>query len=178
MLMYPSPPADIAKKYPPSLRIIVQETHIDQLTVGSLHLITYKGGSLGREGAHDVIIPDLNVSKCHLNFHYDIKQGIYKCRDLGSRNGTVLNGTRMSESKTASDAVDLVHGSVITLGQTKLLCHIHEGNSTCGLCEPGLLIETPSLTASTSSFNANTTLSHKEQLKKLQKKYGLENESK
>lgn len=176
MLMDPFWFPDIAKKYPPSLRIIVQETHIDQLTVGSLHLITYKGGSLGREGAHDVIIPDLNVSKCHLNFHYDIKQGIYKCRDLGSRNGTVLNGTRMSESKTSSDAMDLVHGSVITLGQTKLLCHIHEGNSTCGLCEPGLLIETPSPAVSSSAFNANT-LSHKEQLKKLQKKYGLENES-
>ncbi|KAH8407694.1 hypothetical protein KR222_010871, partial [Zaprionus bogoriensis] len=166
---------DIAKKYPPSLRIIVQETQLKELTVGSLHLITYKGGSLGREGAHDVIIPDLNVSKCHLSFNYDIKLGVYKCQDLGSRNGTVLNGARMSESKRASEALDLVHGSVIALGQTKLLCHIHEGNSTCGLCEPGLLIETPAPAAASSAFNAHV-LSHKEQLKKLQKKYGLENE--
>ncbi|XP_034479841.1 angiogenic factor with G patch and FHA domains 1 isoform X2 [Drosophila innubila] len=161
---------DIAKKYPPSLRIIVQETNVQELTVGSLHLITYKGGSLGREGAHDVIIPDVNVSKCHLNFHYDTKQGIYKCRDLGSRNGTVLNGVRV-ESETVQD---LVHGSVLGIGQTKLLCHIHEGNSTCGLCEPGLLIETPVPTTTTT--NASNVLSHKEQLKKLQKKYGLENE--
>lgn len=136
-------------------------------------MITYKGGSLGREGEHDVIIPDVNVSKCHLNFHYDNKQGIYKCRDLGSRNGTVLNGVPMA-SETGQD---LVHGSVIGIGQTKLLCHIHEGNSTCGLCEPGLLIETPVVTATTTASNANV-LSHKEQLKKLQKKYGLENESK
>ncbi|XP_017069274.1 angiogenic factor with G patch and FHA domains 1 isoform X3 [Drosophila eugracilis] len=162
---------DIAKKYPPSLRIIVQETNVEALKVGSLHLITYKGGSLGREGAHDVIIPDVNVSKCHLKFNYETKLGIYKCLDMGSRNGTILNGSKMSCS-----AMDLVHGSVITLGQTKLLCHVHEGNSTCGLCEPGLLIETPTPVVATAGASTATVLSHKEQLKKLQRKYGLENE--
>ncbi|XP_073812707.1 angiogenic factor with G patch and FHA domains 1 isoform X3 [Musca autumnalis] len=161
---------DIAKKYPPSLRIIVQESNLEGLKVGSLSLITFKGGSLGREGNHDVIIPDVNVSKFHMKFTYDHKKGIYKCVDLGSRNGTILNGTRMSASKTESEAFDLVHGSVLQIGQTKLLCHIHEGNSTCGLCEPGLLIET------TREVTAGPTLSHKEQLKKLQRKYGLENE--
>ncbi|XP_037714275.1 angiogenic factor with G patch and FHA domains 1 isoform X3 [Drosophila subpulchrella] len=162
---------DIAKKYPPSLRVIVQETNLEALKVGSLHLITYKGGSLGREGAHDVIIPDVNVSKCHLKFKYEAKLGLYKCLDLGSRNGTILNGSPMS-----SDAMDLVHGSVIILGQTKLLCHVHEGNSTCGLCEPGLLIETPPSVVATAGASTATVLSHKEQLKKLQRKYGLENE--
>ncbi|XP_029404463.2 angiogenic factor with G patch and FHA domains 1 isoform X2 [Bactrocera dorsalis] len=165
---------DIAKKYPPSLRIIVQESNLEALKVGSLSLITYKGGSLGREGNHDVIIPDVNVSKLHMRFHYDHKQSIYKCTDLGSRNGTVLNGTRMSASKQESTECDLVHGSVLQIGQTKLLCHVHEGNSTCGLCEPGLLIETARESSATA---ANTTvLTHREQLKKLQKKYGLEKE--
>ncbi|KQS62569.1 angiogenic factor with G patch and FHA domains 1 isoform X3 [Drosophila erecta] len=162
---------DIAKKYPPSLRIIVQETNVESLKVGSLHLITYKGGSLGREGAHDVIIPDVNVSKCHLKFKYENKLGIYKCLDLGSRNGTILNGSPMS-----SDAMDLVHGSVIALGQTRLLCHVHEGNSTCGLCEPGLLIENPAPPVAAVGSSTASVLSHKEQLKKLQRKYGLENE--
>ncbi|KMY93926.1 angiogenic factor with G patch and FHA domains 1 isoform X2 [Drosophila simulans] len=162
---------DIAKKYPPSLRIIVQETNVESLKVGSLHLITYKGGSLGREGAHDVIIPDVNVSKCHLKFKYEHKLGIYQCLDLGSRNGTILNGSPMS-----SDAMDLVHGSVITLGQTRLLCHVHEGNSTCGLCEPGLLIENPPPVVAAVASSTASVLSHKEQLKKLQRKYGLENE--
>lgn len=54
---------DIAKNYPPSLRIVVQDTNLEGLKVGSLSLITFKGGSLGREGNHDVIIPDVNVSK-------------------------------------------------------------------------------------------------------------------
>ncbi|KAM7346036.1 angiogenic factor with G patch and FHA domains 1 isoform 3-T3 [Cochliomyia hominivorax] len=164
---------DIAKKYPPSLRIVVQETNLDDLKVGNLSLITFKGGSLGREGNHDVIIPDVNVSKYHLKFTYDSKKSIYKCVDLGSRNGTILNGTRMSASKTESVSYDLVHGSVIQIAQTKLLCHIHEGNSTCGLCEPGLLIEPQQRESAPGSA---VVLSHKEQLKKIQKKYGLENE--
>lgn len=53
----------MAKKYPPSLRIVVQETNLTKLKVGELFIITYKGGTLGREGTHDVIIPDINVSK-------------------------------------------------------------------------------------------------------------------
>ncbi|XP_067631864.1 angiogenic factor with G patch and FHA domains 1 isoform X4 [Eurosta solidaginis] len=165
---------DIAKKYPPSLRIIVQESNLECLKVGSLSLITYKGGSLGREGNHDVIIPDVNVSKVHMKFHYDHKNSIYKCIDLGSRNGTVLNGSRMSAAKQESLEYDLVHGSVLQLGQTKLLCHIHEGNTTCGLCEPGLLIE--STRESSAAHSGTVALTHREQLKKLQKKYGLENE--
>ncbi|KAL9915887.1 angiogenic factor with G patch and FHA domains 1 isoform X1 [Glossina fuscipes] len=163
---------DIAKKYPPSLRIIVQETNLEDLKVGSLSIITYKGGSLGREGNHDVIIPDVNVSKYHLKFIYDTKKSVYKCVDLGSRNGTLLNGQRMSVSKSESDCHNIVHGSVLQIGQTKLLCHVHEGNSTCGLCEPGLLIDSSRETSTGSAV----VLSHKEQLKKLQKKYGLENE--
>lgn len=59
---------DIAKKYPPSLRIVVQESNLEGLKVGSLSLITFKGGSLGREGNHDVIIPDVNVSKVFILF--------------------------------------------------------------------------------------------------------------
>lgn len=35
--------SDIAKKYPPSLRIIVQETNIKKLKIGELFLITYIG---------------------------------------------------------------------------------------------------------------------------------------
>lgn len=63
--------SDIARKYPPSLRLIVLETAQPKLRVGQLFLVTYKGGSLGREGAHDVIIPDINVSKVKRPFLRD-----------------------------------------------------------------------------------------------------------
>lgn len=58
---------DVAKKYPPSLRLMVLETNLPKLKVGELFIVTYKGGTLGREGAHDVIIPDINVSKVRLS---------------------------------------------------------------------------------------------------------------
>uniref|UniRef100_T1GLG7 FHA domain-containing protein n=1 Tax=Megaselia scalaris TaxID=36166 RepID=T1GLG7_MEGSC len=164
---------DIAKKYPPSLRLVVQETNLEKIQIGTLFIVTYKGGSLGREGNHDVIIPDINVSKYHLKFQYDEGSSMYKCIDLGSKNGTILNGKRMSSSMQESEEYELVHGSVVQLGFTKLLCHIHSGSSTCGLCEPGLLMKEKKVE------NENTTsatLTHKEQLKKLQKKYGLEDD--
>ncbi|CAD7078081.1 unnamed protein product [Hermetia illucens] len=160
---------DIAKKYPPCLRIIVQETNLPKLKVGTLFLITFKGGSLGREGNHDVIVPDVNISKFHLKFTYDETESVYKCIDLGSRNGTILNGKRMSNAKQESEPLSVVHGSVLQLSQTKLLCHIHSGNSTCGHCEPGLIIDQQ-------STDKVVALSHKAQLKVLQKRYGLENE--
>lgn len=144
------------------------------------HLPT--GGSLGREGKHDVIIPDINCSKYHLKFVFDDKHNGYNCIDLGSRNGTLINGKRMSNAKQESEPMQVVHGSVLQIGQTKLLCHIHDGHTTCGQCEPGLLTSsayTESLVASSSSSNKPGTINddHKRQLKNLKKRYGLQDES-
>lgn len=171
---------DVAKKYPPSIRIIVQDTNVKKLKIGELFLITYKGGSLGREGNHDVIIPDLNCSKYHLKFTYDESHSAYKCIDLGSRNGTLLNGKRMSNAKQESESMPLVHGTTLQIGQTKLLCHIHDGHTTCGQCEPGLIQPQASIvdTIVSSSKGTNAVDEHKKQLKNLKKRYGLEDERK
>lgn len=181
----------------------MQETKVKKLKIGELFLITYKGkfnstflfdstkcirilvltgGSLGREGTHDVIIPDINCSKYHLRFTFDEKLAEYTCTDLGSRNGTLMNGKRMSNAKQESDAMPLKHGTVLQIGLTKLLCHIHDGHSTCGHCEPGL-IQGPT-TYDVSNTNAevadtaklNAVDEHKRQLKNLKKRYGLEDE--
>lgn len=61
---------DIAKKYPPSLRLIVFATNLSNLKIGTLYIVTYIGGTLGREGDHDVIIPDTNVSKVRRLNHF------------------------------------------------------------------------------------------------------------
>lgn len=45
------------------MRIIVKETTLPKLKVGSLFLVAYTGGSIGREGDHSVVIPDINISK-------------------------------------------------------------------------------------------------------------------
>lgn len=163
--------SDIAAKYPPSLRLIVQETNLENLKVGTLFVVTYKGGTLGREGSHDVLIPATLVSKTHLNFTYNRDKDEYQCEDVGSRNGTILNGKRMSESKVKSGLKSLKHDSVIELDKTKILCHIHEGLTTCAKCEPGL-VQKNETTKPIST--AAEVLSHKQGLKQLQKLYGLE----
>lgn len=52
-----------AAQYPPSIRVMVISS--DTLQVGSLHLITYTGTTVGREKnlGHGLIIPDDQVSK-------------------------------------------------------------------------------------------------------------------
>lgn len=55
--------SDIAKNYPPCMRIIVKETNLSKLKTGCLFVVTCTGGSLGREGDHSVLIPDVNISK-------------------------------------------------------------------------------------------------------------------
>lgn len=136
------------------------------------------GGSLGREGSHDVILPDINCSKYHLKFTFDVDSAEYKCTDLGSRNGTLMNGKRMSNAKQESEAIALKHGTVLQIGQTKLLCHIHEGHSTCGHCEPGLQACAPEIGHSVDVAEGpkltNAADEHKRQLKNLKKRYGLE----
>ncbi|XP_062709624.1 angiogenic factor with G patch and FHA domains 1 isoform X2 [Aedes albopictus] len=165
---------DISRKYPPSLRLIVQESSVASLKVGSLFIITCKGGSLGREGDHDVIIPDINVSKYHLKFNYNTRTSSYQLLDLGSRNGTFLNGTRMAPTMQESDLFDIVHGDVIDLTKTKLLCHIHDGNHTCRNCEPGLLMSKKG--QDSDDERITKPVSYQEGKKLLQRRYGLEEE--
>ncbi|XP_018322836.1 angiogenic factor with G patch and FHA domains 1 isoform X2 [Agrilus planipennis] len=165
---------DASKRWPPCMRIIVEESTVAKLRIGSLYIITYEGGSLGREGDHSILIPDINTSKHHLKFSFHKESNKFLVTDLGSRNGTVLNGKRMSASKQESEAHEVAHGSRIQIGTTILLCHIHNGNETCGLCEPGLVqnntaednkgVIAPSLTKGTQ---------HKKELQRLRKKFGI-----
>ncbi|CRL00233.1 CLUMA_CG013506, isoform A [Clunio marinus] len=165
---------EIAKKYPPSLRLMVIES--DKMDAGKLFVVTFKGGTLGREGNHDVLIPDVNVSKYHLKFIYNHKKSIYQIIDR-SRNGTMLNDIQISLlNQKESDAKDLHHESVLQLAKTKLLCHVHEGLTTCIACEPYGYTKKMPEDLKVVDEPQPSTLSHKEQLKLLQKRYGLETE--
>lgn len=130
---------DVSNQWPPCMRVIIEESPLPSLKQGSLHIITFEGGSIGREGKHDILIPDINVSKHHLKISFNKESSQYLVVDLGSKNGTLLNGKRMSPSKQESEPLEVVHGSKIQLGPVILLCHIHTGNQTCGHCEPGLI---------------------------------------
>lgn len=100
---------------------------------------------------------------------------------MGSRNGTLLDGRRMSNAKQESEPMPVVHNTVIQLSQTKLLVHVHEGNTTCGQCEPGCLnvMVSGQSTGLDDADNAASggTLSHKQELKQIKKRYGLADDS-
>lgn len=132
---------------------------------------------MGREGKHDVIIPDINCSKYHLKFEYDMEKRLYFCTDVGSRNGTIMNGKRMSKTKESSEAQRLDHGTYLQIGRTKLLCHIHDGYTTCGQCEPGLVHNDNNETVQHKSVHGDANAEHRRQLKNLKKRYGLQDES-
>ncbi|XP_064211964.1 angiogenic factor with G patch and FHA domains 1 isoform X3 [Tribolium castaneum] len=163
--------SDISKPWPPCMRIIVEQSQVPKIKLGSLHIVTIEGGTLGREGNHSIVLPDINISKSHLKFTYDQEKSTYYATDLGSRNGTILNGKRMSTSKQESDALEVPHGSRIQVGSVVLLCHVHDGYKTCGHCEPGLVQSTEKKIEVVSK--ATKSDQHKSELKKLRKKFGV-----
>ncbi|KAG5325206.1 AGGF1 factor, partial [Pseudoatta argentina] len=164
---------DLAKNYPPCMRIIVKETDLIKLKLGSLFLVTCIGGTLGREGDHSVLIPDINISKYHARFVYDEIKKQYQVIDSGSRNGTFINGKRLSVAKQESEPHEIMHGSIIKIGGTKLLCHIHNGNETCGYCEPGLVQQNINLNEN----KASKTKLYKEELRRLKHKFGIDKDN-
>ncbi|XP_047536093.1 angiogenic factor with G patch and FHA domains 1 isoform X2 [Vanessa atalanta] len=162
----------VAKHHPPCMRVIVRETNLPKLKVGSLYLITKDGGTIGREGDHhSIVIRDHNVSRNHLDINYDMDKRMYLAIDLGSKNGTIINGIRISESQERSSPVEIVHGSTIQLGETKLLCHIHAGNDTCGHCEPGLIMETQEKEKVAYTRTCSVQKQHQLELARLKNKY-------
>ncbi|XP_044737460.1 angiogenic factor with G patch and FHA domains 1 isoform X2 [Chrysoperla carnea] len=164
---------EISKAWPPCMRIIVQETSLEKLQTGTLFVITCDGGSMGREGNHSILIPDINVSKHHATFTFNRDTSHYMIVDLGSRNGTLLDGKRLSVAKQESDPTIINHGAIIQVGATKLLCHIHSGNETCGDCEPGLYKKVISAEPKLIGSNTNKN-EHKTELKRLKKKFGID----
>lgn len=121
----------------PCIRAIVIKS--SKLKVGSLFIVTYIGGTIGREKnvSHVMRIPDVEVSKTQCNIEFDKERRQFFISDVGSRNGTFLNGCRLSESKQESKPQVITHGDELTLGSTTLRLHIHPGSQTCDSCEPG-----------------------------------------
>ncbi|KAF4521247.1 hypothetical protein B566_EDAN008448 [Ephemera danica] len=154
----------------PCLRLMVLESQVRGIKVGSLFLITVTGGTLGREGdSHAVCIPDINVSKHHARFSYD--NGQYLIRDLGSRNGTYLDSQRLSVALSESEDSEIKHGSELRLGSTRLACHIHPGTETCGHCEPGLVQKDEEHSAQGNSVDKEAK--YRDELLRLRRRFAL-----
>ncbi|XP_059098339.1 angiogenic factor with G patch and FHA domains 1-like, partial [Tigriopus californicus] len=102
--------------------VVVQS---EVMTCGELFIVTCMGGSVGREGEHDVLLDDIGCSKSHARITY--QDGKFYYQDQGSTNGSVINDRRLKGDETR----EIGHGSRITIGTTGLVCHVHPGIQTC-----------------------------------------------
>nr|CAG4652039.1 EOG090X0AIB [Triops cancriformis] len=160
---------------PPCMRLIVINSSSSHVKVGSLFIVPYTGGFIGREKNVAVHLPDINVSKLHACLEFDALISAYTVQDLGSRNGTFINGERLSESFITSEPVVVEHGQELKIASTVLRCHVHIGTDTCDDCEPGL-IQCPvnRIPESKSVVSVeDKEFSRRKELKALKKKFGL-----
>lgn len=68
---------------------------------------------IGREQSCDIVLPDINASRAHAELRFE-PQGVWSITDLGSTNGTRVNGHEVS-SQT------LRPGDRLTIGMTNLI---------------------------------------------------------
>lgn len=68
---------------------------------------------LGRETGNDIVVNDLNASRQHAQIEFE-PQGVWVITDLGSTNGTLVNGSRITRR-------GLSDGDRITLGITDFI---------------------------------------------------------
>lgn len=142
------------------------------ISPGSLFIIPYTGGSIGRQPGKNILIQidDENVSKVHASFIYDEKEKKYFIKDE-SRNGTCVNDKPVAANETC----EINHGDIVKIIDTTILLHIHQGLNTCINCEPGEVMSKLSLNAQKSEYLSGKEKEklRRERNKELKKKYNF-----
>jgi len=164
---------DILESSIPCIRLNVIQSEDEKVKVGSLYIVTCTGATIGSKGTHEVLLPDLGCSKLHARFTFHTSTCTYSLKDLGSRNGTWVNGKRLSKPKEESKEVVVGHKTIIQIGKTKLSCHLHPGVETCRECEPGLNLKEEKICDSPSNGSLTKELLRKKELKDMKAQYGL-----
>ncbi|XP_026203276.1 angiogenic factor with G patch and FHA domains 1 isoform X2 [Anabas testudineus] len=166
--------------WPPCVRVTVVRSPV--LQVGTLFIITADSpATIGREKDmdHAIRIPEMGVSKFHVEVYFDQEQQSYMLVDQGSQNGTVINGNRILQPKTKCEPYALMHGDEVKMGETVLSFHIHSGTDTCDGCEPGQIMAHLSKNKREEKGGPTLTKEDKEalrqkELKQMKAKYGLQ----
>nr|CAG4650359.1 EOG090X0AIB [Sida crystallina] len=165
----------LAERLPPCARLLIVDSTLEKLRIGTLFVLPYTGGIVGRTATCDIFLDDVNVSKEHAKIIYNEDEKSYTIEDLGSRNGTFLNSERLSESKEESDVYLLPHDTRIQFGSVTLLCHVHSGLETCNDCEPGLIVQRhQDSVLSVPAPKEDLEKARKRELKKIRSRFGLE----
>ncbi|XP_029006089.1 angiogenic factor with G patch and FHA domains 1 isoform X1 [Betta splendens] len=166
--------------WPPCVRVTVVRSPV--LQVGTLFIITADSpATIGREKDmdHAIRIPEMGVSKFHVEVYFDQEQQGYMLVDQGSQNGTVINGNRILQPKTKCEPYALMHGDEVKMGETVLSFHIHSGTDTCDGCEPGQIMAHLSKhkreeTAGPAPTKEDKEALRQKELKQMKAKYGLQ----
>ena len=107
----------------PGGQLVVLDTEEEEIAVGAafpLQPIT----SIGRSPSNTILIPDTFASTQHTLLTW--REGQWWLEDLDSRNGTLLNGTRISSPTVVSA------GDVIGVGRTRLKLELGSQQSKAG----------------------------------------------
>jgi pSer/pThr/pTyr-binding forkhead associated (FHA) protein len=134
-----------------ALRLVVLESQL--LPVNNVILVDANGITIGRDRSWDrrLRLPEMAISKYHCHIFSnsaDIFQDTdnkdkadqeptsnFSIIDVGSQNGTFVNGERLSLTKAASAPYPLRHLDVISVGTTKFQVHEHAGSWPCEYCK-------------------------------------------
>ncbi len=92
--------------------------------IGILFPITTDSVILGREETCTVIVQDAESSRQHCELTWDETSGTYFAQDLGSTNGTFVDGVQITTP------TPLKSGSSIGIGQTTLVLEFEAGSPT------------------------------------------------
>ena len=95
--------------------------------------------TLGRSSQNDVVIADTSLSRHHARI--TIKDGIPYLEDLGSLNGTAVNGGRITVPHPLREDDDIQLGQVsVSLGSASRGPRVHIGNETDASSSRGSLV--------------------------------------
>jgi ABC transport system ATP-binding/permease protein len=89
--------------------------------------VAAKAVKIGRLPANDVVVDDLGVSRVHAELR-PLPGGRFEIADLGSHNGTYVNGERIDKRRllTERDLVSIGHSTFVLIGG-QLLEYVDEG---------------------------------------------------
>lgn len=108
------PPAPVYKRQPPASSPVDGQPVLD--IDGQRYSLNSSSIILGRSSEADILIDDTGVSRKHLEIR--TREGVSTAVDLGSTNGSYVDGHRVNGSASLTD------GSTITMGRTQITFRI------------------------------------------------------
>ena len=100
---------------------------VDREPTSRIKLQAAKVVKIGRRPDNDIVVHDLGVSKAHAELKMS-PTGRYQIFDLGSHNGTFVNGQRVNQAELTEDDIVSIGHATFRLAGGVLTEYIDEGN--------------------------------------------------